>query len=458
MKNNKNTITDTIDQLANNYDLHELNQFAQGLSPSEIQLYKTELTDAYLRIFSMWHYDWVCDKIETDPADPESFVRDFMLGLVDDAERIVPGLTLYAERGDCYRLLAEFPATPETRLAYLQQAIEIYQKAVKNAGFTQLHSTLANTLLDRMQLTGQFEAPVLEEALQHYQSAFATFSEHIFSQFLNAAFRLLNLDFADKWQWHNRFLNELSVAATRFAEQDSFVYLIWFNGLTGLLRYDENKLPADYAEEIQKKSIELLAYVQNYKTENQDRLNRLGSAFEWAAKQTTDVSEKLFYHETALKFFTQGQYVNPAAWTFPVYATNVLMAMAKIYQQQQDTEKVIELFEAGKGIFAKNTHPNDFQLVIYWGDFLVEYARLAHNFQSPEILREAENKLLIAKEQGKQHYSRPYLSLAKVALKLGDKAKCLSILQECQTLFGKYYDRHPALEDEDFREVWLELG
>jgi hypothetical protein len=50
--------------------------------------------------------------------------------------------------------------------------------------------------------------------------------------------------------------------------------------------------------------------------------------------------------------------------------------------------------------------------------------------------------------------------LAKIALKTGDKDKCMEILKECKKVFStEYYeyDMGQVLRDEDFREIWAEL-
>lgn len=75
-------------------------------------------------------------------------------------------------------------------------------------------------------------------------------------------------------------------------------------------------------------------------------------------------------------------------------------------------------------------------------------------------MKEAESKLLMAKEKGRGVYSDPFLSLAKVALKAGDKQQCLDILQECKRVFTTEYSEYDfarVLKDEDFREVWVEI-
>ena len=68
--------------------------------------------------------------------------------------------------------------------------------------------------------------------------------------------------------------------------------------------------------------------------------------------------------------------------------------------------------------------------------------------------------MMMAKEKGRGFYSHPFLSLAKIALKTGDKQKCIDIIQECNKMFTtKYYnyDFSGVLSDEDFREIWAEI-
>jgi hypothetical protein len=230
-----------------------------------------------------------------------------------------------------------------------------------------------------------------------------------------------------------------------------------------VLEYAVNAIPTAYAAELNKRSIELLEALTDYATDDTWCLNQLGRAFEKAAQRmpVDATAEKLRYYEIAITYFIKGQTINPAAWTFPVYATNVQMAMARMYYQENNQEKVIALFEAGKIAFSKTyAYEQGFTLMIYWGDFLIEYARLAYDFKAPDILKEAASKLLMAKEEGQGYYSHPYISLAKVALKTGDKQQCLDILQECKAMFTTpyaEYDFASVLKDEDFTEVWPEI-
>jgi hypothetical protein len=248
-----------------------------------------------------------------------------------------------------------------------------------------------------------------------------------------------------------------------FAQNDPIIYLTWSNELLRVLQHDQYALPTVYAEEISKRSTELLEHLKDYSTNDTGQLNDLGNAFDRAAKRmpADATAEKLRYFEKSEKFYLKGHSINPAAWTFTVYATNVQMAMARIYHDAHNQEKVIALFEKGKIAFATTyEYDQEFTLMLYWGDFLIEYARLAYDFNAPDILQEAESKLITAKEKGRGFYSQPLLSLAKIALKTGDKQKCLDIIQECNKMFTtEYYnyDFAGVLSDEDFKEVWAEF-
>jgi hypothetical protein len=131
-----------------------------------------------------------------------------------------------------------------------------------------------------------------------------------------------------------------------------------------------------------------------------------------------------------LKYFREGQQRNPADWTFPVYASQTLVAMANIYDPQHDAAKIVSLFETGNTIFANTyEHEKDFTLNLRWGEFLFEYARRAYHFHSPAILQQAASKLTLARTLGNNFYNQPFMMLAKVALKSGDRALCIGLLE-----------------------------
>jgi hypothetical protein len=261
-----------------------------------------------------------------------------------------------------------------------------------------------------------------------------------------------------------QFMREMELSLADFAQKDAFIYLTWSNELLRVLSYEQYAIPTDYAAALNEKANALLDNIKDYTTKDTRHLNDLGNAFERAAKRmpVETTAEKLRYYEVAEKFYLKGHSINPAAWTFTVYATNVQMAMARIYHEAHNQEKMIALFEAGKISFATTyEYDQGFTLTLYWGDFLIEYARLCYNFNAPDILQEAESKLLMAKEKGQGYYSHPFLSLAKIALKTGDKQKCLDILQECNKTFTtEYYnyDFAGVLSDEDFKEVWTDFS
>jgi hypothetical protein len=55
------------------------------------------------------------------------------------------------------------------------------------------------------------------------------------------------------------------------------------------------------------------------------------------------------------------------------------------------------------------------------------------------------------------HFSRPYFSMARLAIKSGDKEKCVRLLLQCRVAIQSKgyatYDLGEALADEDFRKI-----
>lgn len=456
-----NTILKQIEELIYREDLGGLEKLVQSLDAGDLHTYKTQLVEGCLEVFYIWYQYLELEKIRKE--DEDAVISDLfdMLLLIEKTD---PANSQHDLRARLYEHISEIKTEPGIKLQNIQKAIDEYAGALQKKASAEMEARLGRALLTRMQITQQFTDDEFTAAFQLLQSAFATWSEPVFHVFLHSCFQVLSFPCSDNYHWHMQFMRHFEGSLAGFAQKDPILYLPWSNELQKTLNYNTYTIPTDYAAEISKRAIELLGNLKDYTTTDTWRLNQLGTAFEAAAKQMPDdaTAEKLGYYEVAEKFYLKGQSINPAAWTFPVYATNVQMAMARIYHSAHNQEKVIALFESGKIAFATTyEYDQDFTLMIYWGDFLIEYARLAYNFNAPDILQEAESKLLMAKEKGRGFYSHPYLSLAKVALKTGGKQKCLDILQECNKVFTTDYSKYhfaDVLSDEDFREIWEKLA
>ncbi|SEW44258.1 hypothetical protein SAMN05428988_5730 [Chitinophaga sp. YR573] len=443
----KKDVNKQLKELRINQDLGGLDTLIQSLSTDDLRKYKTELVDTCLSMFAIWYSYLVCDKIREE--DREGVTSD-LLEILSSAEKIDPEKIHYEERAECYEYLSEIK---NEKLHYIQKAIDEYNNALRNQGSVELNARLAHALLTRMLINQQFTDDEFIAVLQLFQLAFTAYSESVFRSFFYACFQILHFPFDRKHYWHAQFFDQLTASLSNFVKKDPVIYLTWSDELKRMLDHDIS--PA-YADELNKRSIELLEPLTDYQTNDTSLLNSLGSAFDKAAQRMETGS--LHYYQIALNYFIKGQSINPAAWTFPVYATNVQIAMARIYKQEHNQAKVIELFEAGKSIFLITyEYEKGLTLTLRWGEFLIEYARLAYNFDAPDLLKEAETRLLIAKELGENHYRTPYIALAKVALKTGDHQKCLDILRECKFVFTTQYyeyDFEDVLGDEDFKEVW----
>jgi hypothetical protein len=273
-----------------------------------------------------------------------------------------------------------------------------------------------------------------------------------------------NMSFPRNHYWYGVYWDKLNTVLHKKAEKDPLIYLDW---VTELKRIIENYGPnaPTYGLDVTQESVDILKRLTNFESDNPEKLNDLGHAFAKTAGalgKTGSTAEALDHYEMAVKYFTMAQDINPAAWTYTVYATNALMAMAAIYHTKNDKATVLALFERGQNIFLKVYKPEeDFTVNIYWGEFLIEYARLVYDFDSPAILQQAEEKVLIAQELGRNGYDHPYIARAKVALKLGDKEKCLAILSECKRVFSHAhatYSLSKVTEDDDFASLKHEIS
>lgn len=434
-------VNEQLELLGDKENLQELNAFVQSLSDQEKQLHKTDITETYLRIYSNWYYDLILEKIKL--TDPEEFVQE-LFGILSEAEKIDPTRIHYTERAECYQYLADKKAKP----TYLQLAIDEYTKE----GSKESKASIASALLDKMMMTKEFTDESFSEILSLFQDAFSSYSENVSHIFFYASFNILRFP-----TWHNKFIGELNTSLNAFAEKDPIIRLSWSDLLYRTYEYSSYDITLEYAEKLRKQSAELLEQLTDYPTDKPDLLNKLGNAFEKAARHLPKETA-ITYYKTALRYFEKGQSLQPAAWTFPVYATNVLKAMALLYD---DKTAIIELFEKGRSLFEKvYEHEKDFTLNLYWAEYLVRYAKQVYDFKQEVLLDEAALRASIAKELGRNFYDQPFLLLAKVALKKGDREECIAILKQCKANFTTEYaeyEMNRVLEDEDFREIWVEF-
>jgi hypothetical protein len=457
MQEPNSSLTDQIDELVQQEDLGGLDRLIQSLDTAQLQQYKTELKEGCLSVYYLWLYYVQYDKVRKE--DQELVIADLFDALLA-IEKVDPHDIQFVLRGGLHEQLADLKTAPEEKLFHMQNAIDEYRRGLHFQPSANLYAVLAEALLNKMTITQQFTEAGLKEALQLFQQSLTTQAK-LFTVFLHGSFKVLAFPFSDNQHWHKLFLQQLEALLTGFAAADPLVYLEWSNELVRVLEMTSiYAVSSSYAAQINNKSIALLSALKDHETNDQELLNQLGSAFDKAARgmESHAITQQLDYYKVALNYFLQGHAINPAAWTFTVYATNVQIAMAQLYYRQHRQAEIIALFEAGNTTFTTTYgYDQGFTLTLYWGNFLIEYARLAYDFNAPAILKDAESKLLSAKEQGEGYYSQPFISLAKAALKMGDRQRCLDILRECKSVFTTeyyQYDFTEVLEDEDFKEIW----
>jgi hypothetical protein len=445
-------IISQLKELAESYDIEAMDTLVESLSPVQLEEYKQEIIDTYDLVYCYGVYDLDCNKV----SDPEDFIF-YLLDIIASIQRFFPDQMYYQERGYCYENLADHATAYEDKVRYIQEAIHIYNIAHQT---TDIQMSMVRALTDKMEITEQFTTEAFTELLYFFR---LVLSDTAFIKTLvHQCFRVRSLPFEQNHYWHQRLLREFEVAMHELAEKNLLVYLDWAETYHYILFHDSPEIEPEYKTTMVAQTASLLQPLDGYYTEDPELLNRLGKAFADTAKRSEDNNLKLEYYRISVDFFTKGHEQQQAAWTFPVYATNSLLGMAHIYHEQGAYEKLINTFEHGLQIFSQvYKHEEDFQLNIYWGDFLLEYTGLAYDYKSPSINRLAEEKLQIAAVKGRNYYSHPYISMARLAIKSGDKEKCVKLLLQCRDAIHSTgydaYDLSEALSDEDFREIWDQL-
>lgn len=439
-------------ELAERYDIEEMDKLVENLSATQLEANKEEIIGAYDMVYSYGAYDLDCGKV----SNPEDFIF-YLLGIIDSIQRFFPDRPYYQERGYCYQNLADRAAASDDKIRYIQEAIQIYNIAPQT---TDIQMSMVGALTDKMVITGHFTTEAFTELLYYFRPVLndTTF----ISALIHQCFRVRSLPFAQNHYWHHRLLREFEGAMYLLAEKNPLVYLDWAETYHYMLFHDSPEIDPEYKAQMVDQTASLLQPLESYYTEDPELLNRLGKAFADTAKRLEEKDLKLAYYWLSVEFFTKGHEQQPAAWTFPVYATNSLLAIAQLYHELGTYEKLINTFEHGLQLFSQvYKHEEDFQLNLYWGDFLIAYTGLAYDYKSSSINRLAEEKLLLAAVLGRNFYSQPYLSMARLAIKSGNKEKCVQLLLQCREAIRSNgytaYDLDEVLKDEDFREVWDQL-
>ncbi|MFL5746799.1 MAG: hypothetical protein ACJ751_19130 [Niastella sp.] len=458
----KDALDEQLLEITNARDDGRLHDLVESLSADDRQRYKRELADAYLDIYAVWHYDYMCDKVTTTEG-PDSFLA-YLLELLAEADKLDPSHINHQQRAYCYESWADLKENQEEKLTYLEKAEqEILQALKMEPDSSLLNNHLVGILLDKIKTGNQYRDEDFAIALAYFEQGLLNYRGGNQLTLIYKCIDIVRMPFSRNKYWHGVFLEKQHTVLHRRAEKDPLIYLDWVTEMKRIIENYDPETPLQLQDVIQQ-AVDLLKRLTNFESENPERLNELGHAFAKTAgvlDKTGSTADALYHYEMAVKYFTMAQDINPAAWTYPVYATNALMAMAAIYHARHDKATVLALFERGQGIFLKIYKPEeDFTANIYWGEFLIAYARLVYDFGSPGILQQAEEKLLIAQELGRNGYDHPYIARAKVALKLGDREKCLAILRECKAVFSHAhatYSLSKVIEDEDFVQLKQEI-
>jgi hypothetical protein len=446
-----------LKEYAHNYELQAMNTLVESLSPAELEENKQEIIEVYNMVYADGMYNLDCGKAN----DPEDLIS-FLLRIIDSIQRFFPDQLLYRGRGRCYEHLAKYAAAYEDKLGYIQQAIHYYNTAPQT---TDLQLSMMGALIGKMEITRQFTEGAFTELLSFFRPVLgeATFIRSLIYQCL----RVRALPFEQNIYWYERLLHEFEDAMHKLAASDLLVYLDWAEAYHFMLSHDDAPdIDPGYKATLAAQTALLLKPLEGYYTEDEEVLYRLGKAFADTAKSSTNNELSPAYYKAAVDFFTKSHELKYTIWSFPVYAIHALLDMAKIYHEQGPREKLIATFEHGLQLFSQAyEQEEDFQLNLYWGNFLIAYSGLAYDYKSPAINERAEEKLQLAIVQnGNTHHpymTHPYFSMARLAIRSGDREKCVARLLQCREYMRSkgytYYDLTEALDDDDFREVWDQL-
>jgi len=441
-----------LQEYADRYDLKAMDTLVESLSPVQREENRQPIIDAYYSVYSNGMYDLNCSQVD----DPQNLVF-YLLGILNCIQRFFPDQEYDEDRACCYEYLADYAPVYEDKLRYKQQAIDIYNTMPQT---TEMKMTMVRVLIDKMELTQQFTTAAFTELLSFFRPALTNAS--LVNGLIHQCFRVRFLPFAENLYWFQRLLAGFEGAMHEHAEHNLLVYLKWAETYHYLLHHDTPEIDVEYKATMVAQTALLLKPLEDYYSDDEDLLNRLGKAFADTAERSTDNDLRLNYYQTAVGFFTKATELAPASWTFPVYATNALLNMARLYHEQGAYEKLINAFEQGLQVFSQvYKHEEDLMLNLYWGDFLIAYTGMAYDYKSPSLNRRAEEKLQLAIQLGDNYYTRPYFSLARLAIKSGDKEKCIRLLLECKAVIRTSvidsFDQGKILADEDFRDIWDQL-
>jgi hypothetical protein len=443
-----------LDEISDVQDLGALDTLVESLTPAELDEYRESIAITYEKIYSYGMYDLACDKV----SNPEDFAF-FLLDVIASAQRLSPERGYHKERGYCYEKLSALTEAHDDKVRYIEEAIQIYNAAPQN---TEMRVAIIDALLERMELTKQFTTEAFTELLYFYRPVLSAKDIASVESLIYANYKVLGFDFEQNEYWHQRLTREFEGAMHPYGEENLLVYLKWAETFMRMLDYDRHTLTPERKANIIMQTISLIQPLEDYFTEETEILNRLGRIFEQTAEKTADMSIKLNYYRVAVEFFTKGHILQPAAWTFPVYATGVLLEMAKIYNAQGSYEKMLNTFEHGQQLFSQvYQSETDFTLTLNWARFSLQYTKMAFDYKSASVNKLVEEKCLLAIQLGNHAYTQPYLTLAKLMLKTGNKERCMEIMKECKQLFtySPYYsyDFREVREDEEFKDIWGDL-
>lgn len=364
-----------IEKCIETENIFELDEYFKKLKNKNNKKEKDILSEAYLQMFDIFHFDFECGKIN------DVKIIDEMYDFVKKAE-ILTNKKYYSYYGNYFRIMEEISESIEDKIKNIKNAVLFFEKNYAYNDYTENRNIdYFEILFENIKLNIElFNKKSIDENLEKILQLFNECAENeiknennkyffeprFFSSFIKITYEILILNIELKNEIFEKFLFKFNENIVKFCEKDKIYYFVWGDILYRLIDFLNYK-KINLSENIKNEIDEKLCYIENYETENENKLNRLGNIFERRAKEIN----LLKYYLIALKYYKKAWDINLQTWTYPVYAINVLKEIIRIEKNNKNIENVKKYFEEADKIFNKayKILGDDEQLMYYYREF-----------------------------------------------------------------------------------------
>jgi tetratricopeptide (TPR) repeat protein len=465
------TVQELIAKYTNGENIPTLDDLFDRLSLNGTPEEKELITDGYISDFGQCHYDYMCGKFND---------LEWIWELMDWIEKIKilnPDFDqYYFFKGHVYEMLSSVSKKQKSKIKFNNLCIDHLRKQQEvNSEDVTLLIDLAQNIFLHCRLIRDYKTQILDEVKalflkalhlerkEEHQSDFFGFNGSAISGFLNISYDFLGLSFDNSANVHQEFISAFKEAIKPYAKEDPSIYYHWAETLLRITSWvdypkiDTCRISQEVVDDIWKEVKEVLNLATDVRSDNEHFLTSIGHLFNRIAEK--EVS--FFYFEIAFNYYSKALEINGETWSNPYYASSALRMMAFIRLKNNEREESVKLFDQGLRIFEEAQKKiSDFQLSVYHGDYLYDYAEYLEGFSNRDTLLEAKKQFEDSRILAKDFYTHPYYGLAKTVLRLGNKEECLKILKVCGEIFSNEYHTHDfdeIIDDKDFDEIQEDL-